>query len=122
MLFSLRVAALYRGVRGVIWLLWPAFAVFQGLRVAVLLFGDAEIFGEPTFKQLYKQTDSTDAGSIGYSPISNLCIVGSTNYRPTALIAVPTVLDLLLLVLTALKAIRNPVSLKAADSIVCGRI
>jgi hypothetical protein len=58
------------------------------------------------------------AGSIMYSPTSNVCIVGSTNYRPTALIGVPTIFDLFLLVLTALKAIRNPNSLSMTDSIV----
>jgi hypothetical protein len=52
-----------------------------------------------------------------YSPISNICVVRNTSYRPTALIAVPVVFDLLLLILTVLKAFRSPALLKS-DSIV----
>ena len=95
------------------WLLWIGFALFQGLRAAVLLFGEVTIFGEVTFSQLYQQTDFVYAGTIEYSPISNICVVGSASYRPTALIAIPTLFDLSLLILTANKALRGPVSLKS---------
>ena len=95
------------------WLLWIGFALFQGLRAAVLLFGEVTIFGEVTFSQLYQQTDFVYAGTIEYSPISNICVVGSASYRPTALIAIPTLFDLSLLILTACKALRSPATLKS---------
>lgn len=53
-----------------------------------------------------------------FSPRSGRCLVRTENYRQPGLLAIPVVFDLLLLVLTFLKAIRSPVSLKA-DSIVC---
>ena len=45
-LLTLRVAALYRTVRWAVWLIWLAFALFQGMRVAVLLFGEATLYSE----------------------------------------------------------------------------
>ena len=82
------------------------------MRVAVLLFGEATLYSEVSFSQLYQQTDSIYADTIEYSPISRICVVGSESYRPTALIGIPTLFDLLLLVLTACKAMRTP-SLKS---------
>jgi hypothetical protein len=117
-LFTLRVEALFRGVRWFKWLLWITFTIFQGMRSGILLFGDAVIYSELTVKQRTSQLTSHYAVGIKYSPKSNLCIVGSMKYRPTALIGVPTIFDSLLLVLTALKAIRSPASIKK-DSIVC---
>lgn len=48
-LLTLRVAALYRNVRRVLWLLWISFALFHGLRLAILLYGDVVIFGTLTY-------------------------------------------------------------------------
>ncbi len=81
--------------------------------MAILLFGQVTIVGEVTFSQLYQQTDFVFAGTIMYSPISNICVVGIVHYRPTALITIPTLLDLSLLVLTAYKALRSPAPLKS---------
>ena len=117
-LLTLRVAALYRGVGWVTRLLWLAFAIFQGLRVGILVFGDVTISRRSTLNNSTSRLTSSPAEGIIYSPISSMCIVGSTSYRPTALIAIPAILDVLLLVLTILKAIRSPVSLKK-NSIVC---
>lgn len=61
---------------------------------------------------------SPAAESITFSPSSNRCIVRSNSYRPSGILALPIIFDLLLLVLTTVKAVRCPVSLKA-DSIVC---
>ena len=52
------------------------------------------------------------ADTIEYSPISRICVVGSASYRPTALLGIATLFDLLLLVLTASKAMKTP-SLKS---------
>ena len=117
MLLVIRVAALYRGVRWVLRLLWLAFALFQGFRSAILLFGAATLFSELTLKQCTSKLTSLYAESVTHSQISNMCIVGTSNYRLTALVAIPTILDLLLFVLTAAKAIRGPASLRR-DSIV----
>ena len=111
-LLTLRVTALYRNVRWGVWLLWLAFAIFQGIRVAILLFGEATLYSDVTLFQLYQMTDLVYADTIEYSPISRICVVGSVSYRPTALIGIPTLFDLLLLVLTACKAVRSP-SLKS---------
>ena len=63
--------------------------------------------------QLYQQTDFMYADAIEYSPISHTCELGSVSSRPAAFVAiVPTLFDLLLLVLTAYKAMRSPTSLK----------
>ena len=111
-LLTLRVTALYRNMRWAVWLLWLAFAIFQGMRVAVLVFGQVVVYSEVTFSRLYQQADLMYAGTIKYSPISRICVVGSASYRPTALIGIPTLFDLLLLVLTTCKALRSP-SLKS---------
>jgi hypothetical protein len=117
-LLTLRVTALYRDVRLVVWMIWVSFVVFQGFRLGILSFGTIAIFGELSFNERYQQTDFAFAESIIYSPISRVCIAGSMSYRPTGLIGVPVIFDLLLLVLTARKAIRSPASLRSS-SIVC---
>jgi hypothetical protein len=53
-LLTLRVAALYRNVRGVLWLLWLSFALFHGLRLAIILYGDVVIFSTLKFNQQYQ--------------------------------------------------------------------
>ena len=117
-LLTLRVAALYHGTQWATRLIWLFFAIFHGLRLGVILFGDAAIFRKWTLNNGTSRLTSSHVEAIIYSPTSNMCVPGSTNYRPTALIAVPTMLDLLLLVLTILKAVKSPVSLKT-NSIVC---
>jgi hypothetical protein len=117
-LLTLRVTALYRDVRPVVWLIWVSFVVFQGFRLGILLFGNITVFGGLSFNKRYQQTDFALAESIIYSPISRVCVVRSMSYRPTGLICVPVIFDLLLLVLTARKAIRSPASLRS-NSIVC---
>lgn len=56
-LFTLRVSALYRGVRWARWPLWFSFVLFHGLRSGLLLFGDIVIYGEFTHNQEYQCTD-----------------------------------------------------------------
>lgn len=117
-LLTLRVTALYHGAQWVTRLIWLFFGIFHGLRLGVILFGDSAIFRKLTLNNGTSRLTPSHVEAIIYSPISNMCVPGSTSYRPTALIAVPTILDLLLLVLTILKAVRSPVSLKT-NSIVC---
>ena len=57
MLLTLRVVALYRSVRWATRLLWIAFAIFQGLRSGIILYGDVVIFSKSTLKQQSQQTD-----------------------------------------------------------------
>jgi hypothetical protein len=120
-LLTLRVEALFGGVGRVKWLLWITFTIFQGMRSGLLLFGGAVIYSELTVKQRISKLTSHYAVGIQYSPKSDLCIVGSMKYRLTGLLGVPTIFDLLLLILTALKAIRTPISMKK-DSIVCTKL
>jgi hypothetical protein len=88
------------------------------MRAVLLLYGNTLIYSELTFKQRYQQIDFPFADSIIYSHLSNMCIVGSTTYRSTAINALPAILDLLLFSLIAYKAFRSPGSL-TGDTIVC---
>ncbi|SRR5258706_10300285 len=113
-LLTLRVTALYGSVRWVVWLLWLGFAGFHGLRIVVLLFGQYVVFSKVPFTQLYQPTDLVYAGAIVYSPINHICQMSRLTNRSTAFMAiVPAIFDLLLLILTAYKALRSPVSLKS---------
>ena len=47
-LLTLRVTALYRSVRWFAPVIWVAFALFQGLRTAMMLYSGAILFGEVT--------------------------------------------------------------------------
>ena len=117
-LLTLRVAALYRHVKWVVWPLWVTYACFLLLRIALSLYGNMEISSELAFSQLYQQTDFVHAESIMPSPVSGRCIVGNTNFRPTNYIVIPALFDVLLLALTVFKAIRSPATLREG-SIVC---
>ena len=113
-LLTLRVTALYGSVRWIVWLLWLGFAAFHGLRMVVLLFGEYVVFSNVTFIQPDQQTDFVCAGAVMYSPINRLCEISRLGSRSTAVMAiVPAIFDLILLILTALKALRSPVSLKS---------
>ena len=117
-MLTLRVAALYRRVRWVVWPLWVAYALFMSLRIGLNLAAYIEIYRELAFGQLCQQTDFVYAESSMPSPISGRCIIANTNYRPTIYIVVPTLFDILLLALTVFKAIKSPDSLREG-SIVC---
>ena len=113
-LLTLRVTALYASVRWLVWLVWLGFAGFHGLRIAVSILGQYVVFSKVTFSQLYQQTDLVHAVTIVYSPINRICEISSISNRSTAFMAiVPTIFDLSLLILTANKALRGPVSLKS---------
>ncbi len=113
-LLTLRVTVLYGSVRWVVWLLWLGFAGFHGLRMVVILFGQYVVYSKVTFTQLYQQTDLVYAGAIVYSPINHICQMHRLSHRSTAFMAiVPTIFDLLLLILTAYKVLRSPASLKS---------
>ena len=114
-LLTLRVRALYRNVRWVLWVVWIAFALFQALRWATILYGQALVYGEVSLSQLYQQTDIMFAENIDYSPINRTCEVPHVRSQLTAFTFIgllPTLFDLMLLVLTALKALMSPTSLK----------
>ncbi|SRR5258706_14412221 len=117
-LLTLRVTALYRNVRWAVWLLWLGFALFHGLQAVVLLFGQYVVYSKVAFSQMYQQTDLVYVEAIVYSPINHICEMGHISNRSTAFMSiVPTIFDLLLLILTAYKALRSPVSL-TSNSIV----
>jgi len=113
-LLILRLTVLYHDTRWVVRLLWLTFALCQGFRVAYTIYSNPLITSEPTLSQLYQQTDLVYAGSMVYSPISNTCQVGpDTTYQPSPVVAVPALLDLLLLALAVFKAMTVPASLRA---------
>ena len=111
-MLTLRVVALYRNVRWLVSLVWISFAIFQGLSVVIYIRYGIALYGEFTFSQLHQRTDFVYAEVIEYSPLSNICVVRKMSYRAGALIAVSTAYDFLLLVLTAGKVMRSPISLK----------
>ena len=86
--------------------------IFQGLSVSVYIRCGIALYGELTISRLYQQTDFVYAEGIEYSPLSGICVVRKMTYRAGALIAVAAVYDFLLLVLTAGKAVRSPISLR----------
>ena len=113
-LLTLRVTALYGSVRWLVWLIWLGFAGFHSLRVAVSILGQYVVFGKVTFSQPYQQTDLFYTVAIVYSPINHICELSRIGNRSTAVMAIlPAIFDLSLLILTANKALRGPVSLKS---------
>ena len=69
-MLTLRVRALYRNVRWAVWLLWITFALFHGLRLFTILFGEAAVYREVSFSQVYQRTDIVFTEHIKYSPIN----------------------------------------------------
>ena len=113
-MLTLRVRALYRNVRWAVWLLWLAFALFHGLRLLTLLWGEAAYYREVSSSQLYQRTDIAFAEHIKYSPINRTCEVAHVGNSSGAFMGLAgTLFDLLLLVLTAFKALRGPTSLES---------
>jgi len=119
--WPLYVAAVNHGVPWIVRLLWLSFILSQGLRVATPLLSTTTHFSEVTwYEWKYWQTDFPvfrDPYGLPYMQPMH-----SGNYKllthwPTALMVVPTRFDLLLLILTSLRAIWSPTSLRA-DSIV----
>ena len=110
---------LYNDSRWVVRLLWAAFTLCLGFRIAHAIYSTALATSEPILSQLYQQTNVVYAESMVYSPLSQTCQYGANaSYTPTAIIALPALLDILLLVLTVFKAMRIPSSMRA-NSIVC---
>ena len=87
--------------------------LFQGLRLVALWYGLAVVNGEVSLSQPYQQTNIVFAENIVYSPINRTCEVARVQNPSSAFMGiVPILFDILLLVLTALKALRSPVTLK----------
>jgi len=97
-LLTLRVTALYRGVRWFTPLLWVTFVLFQGLRTSMMLFATVSLYG-----------------SLKYSPVSNVCVPTNTSYRSAALLMVPGIYDFLLLGLTLVKGVKSAISLRTSS-------
>ena len=85
-----------------------------------MFIGTSATYSELKFSHLYHRTDSLYAENMIISPISGRCIVGNANYLPSPLVIVPTLFDILLLVLTVFKAVRSPAS-QRANAIVCAK-
>ena len=101
-------------MRWAVWLLWLAFALFHGLRLFTLFWGEAAYYREVSFSQLYQRTDIVFAEHIKYSPINRICEVAHLGNPSGAFMGLAcTLYDLLLLALTAFKALRSPTSLKS---------
>ena len=83
-----------------------------------MLVSTSSIYSELKFSHLYYRTNSLYAEHMIISPISGRCIIGNASFQSGAIVIVPTLFDILLLVLTVFKAVTSPASLRG-NSIVC---
>ena len=83
-----------------------------------MLMNNTSVSSELKSSHLYYRTNSLYAENMIPSPISGRCIIGNASFQSSALVIVPTLFDILLLVLTVFKAVTSPASLRA-NSIVC---
>ena len=110
-ILCLRVTALYKGVRWVIWPLWVSFVILHGIRSSIALFGIISMASEWIYHQGSSRLIFSSAVSVEYSFIGEQCLPANQlkeGSLPTSYLAVlaPTLLDLILLVLTIVKAFK----------------
>ena len=108
----MRVTALYKGVPWVTWPLWVSFVIFHGIRSILAILGIISVTGEWIYYQGSSRLILSSAAGVKYSLRGNQCLPGAPSKMKSsapAYLAVlaPTTLDLILLVLTIVKAFRS---------------
>jgi len=119
----LRVAALYKGVRWVIWTLWISFVVFIGMRAISTILGSISFSGKLAYHQGLSRLTPSYVAAMAYSPIGGQCLAGSAGKNGGPVVGVfatlgATMLDLFLLTLTMVKALKSAAS-HPSSRIVC---
>ena len=125
-MLCLRVAALYKEERWVVWSVWVGFVICHGIRMIMSLFAIMTLAGECLYHHGFSRLISVNAAGYKYSPIGGLCLPGGTwkfisSASAYVSISFATIFDLHLLVLTIVKALKSTAISKSHPSspIVC---
>ena len=108
----MRVAALYKGVRWVTWTLWIGYALAQVIRAVCHLLGTLVISRMLARHQGSSSLTLPHVANMGYSHIGRQCLPTSAGKLETLTVPIlatltPTSLDLFLLILTIVKAVKS---------------
>ena len=113
-MLCLRVAALYKGVRWVIWAVWASFTCAHVMRATIDLIGTSLFTGKSAHHLGSSGLTSSFVANMTYSHIGRQCIPGKSGKigGPGPIVSifyavVPTTLNLFLLTLTLVKAIKT---------------
>ena len=113
-MLCLRVAALYKGVRWAIWAVWIGFTCAHVTRTTIDLIGNIFFTGKSAIHLGSSGLTSSFVANMTYSHIGRQCLPGKSGNigGPGPMVsiiyaAIPTAVNLLLLTLTLVKAIKT---------------